>query len=706
MNHTCQEMRTGDLYETLFSESTDAMALCDIGQVILKINLSFTSLLGFTEEEAIGSRLSELFNQSLAEDSNPGQSPLRLTHYRVRVKNGTAKDISITARIVGESETLHLIVLNRDLDEIERVETELEIKNRRYEGFFMENTAPMWLVEPETGRFVEVNKVAVERYGYSAEQFRSMTIFDINRMSKKELLALMDKAARKGKNRFQFEHYLASGERLSVEVLTTGMILGGKRFVHSIMHDVTEKVIAEKALAEKTAELEQLFENAPFAIFLCDEYRTVLRVNEAAAGMFGYVVEDMTGRTIEELIVPEADQKRGLAFSDVVYLDQQVAQFDAERKRKDGSFLTISCIGFPLLLDGNTLGSYVIYQDITRRKNAERENTESRKLLETLFDAIPDPIVFKNPALEYVMANRAFEERSTLKLEAILGKRADEIHPRSLAKTCSRGDREVMRSLSSFCQTEVVESAAGRRIFETCKTPVLDETGGLKGILTISREATERLKAEAKILEMNQDLAEKVLDLNKAWEQTVHVLANASEARDAYTAGHQRRVAKLSKAIAGEMGMDETTVKQIELAALVHDIGKIEIPSEILSKPGRLSALEFQLIQTHSAAGYRILQPIEVTWPLAEIVYQHHERLDGTGYPRGLKGDGILLGSRIISVADTLEAMSSHRPYRAALGLDVAFSELEKYRGKRFDADAVDACLKVFEKGFSWEDKE
>jgi len=149
--------------------------------------------------------------------------------------------------------------------------------------------------------------------------------------------------------------------------------------------------------------------------------------------------------------------------------------------------------------------------------------------------------------------------------------------------------------------------------------------------------------------------------------------------------------------------MDRKKTRQIELAALIHDIGKIEIPSEILSKPGRLSEVEYRLIRTHPAAAYKILQSIDVPWSLADIVYQHHERMDGSGYPNGLKGDEILMEARIISVADTVEAMSSHRPYRAAKGLEAALDEVTSRRGILFDPEAVDACLRLFrEERFSF----
>ncbi|MEA1970539.1 MAG: HD domain-containing protein [Thermodesulfobacteriota bacterium] len=195
-------------------------------------------------------------------------------------------------------------------------------------------------------------------------------------------------------------------------------------------------------------------------------------------------------------------------------------------------------------------------------------------------------------------------------------------------------------------------------------------------------------------------------NLMKSMEETINALASALEMRDPYTAGHQKRVAQLAEAIAGEMNRPYDEVRGIRLAALIHDIGKIRVPSEILSKPGKLMENEFGLIKTHPQIGYDIVKKIEFPWPIADIIYQHHERLDGSGYPRGLKGDEIILQARIIAVADVVEAMSSHRPYRAALGIGKALAELTENRGILYDPDAVDACLKLFrEKGFKLEDR-
>lgn len=190
--------------------------------------------------------------------------------------------------------------------------------------------------------------------------------------------------------------------------------------------------------------------------------------------------------------------------------------------------------------------------------------------------------------------------------------------------------------------------------------------------------------------------------LRQSLEDSIAAIASTLELRDPYTAGHQRRVGVLAAAIARDLGLAEEAVRGIELAATVHDVGKIVVPAEILSKPGRPTESELVLIRGHAQAGYETLKGIKFPWPIAVIVRQHHERLDGSGYPLGLKGHQILVGARIIAVADVVEAMGSHRPYRAALGIDVALGEIEKGRGTLFDPAVVESCVRLFkEKGFS-----
>jgi putative nucleotidyltransferase with HDIG domain len=183
----------------------------------------------------------------------------------------------------------------------------------------------------------------------------------------------------------------------------------------------------------------------------------------------------------------------------------------------------------------------------------------------------------------------------------------------------------------------------------------------------------------------------------------VQAMALTVERRDPYTAGHQRRVADLARAVAAEMALSTHQIDGIRMAGLIHDLGKICVPAEILSKPGQLTELEHTLIQDHPQVGYEILKEIEFPWPVAQIVLQHHERLDGSGYPVGLSGDDIIIEAKTLAVADVVEAMASHRPYRPTLGRDMAIEEISQNRGVLYDADVVDACMKLLqEKDFQF----
>lgn len=239
--------------------------------------------------------------------------------------------------------------------------------------------------------------------------------------------------------------------------------------------------------------------------------------------------------------------------------------------------------------------------------------------------------------------------------------------------------------------------AAEPNAFIPSEISLLEEMAGdlAFGVRTLHVRA-ERDLAQQKIQQQMEKLQESL-------ESTVRVIAQMVEIRDPYTAGHQNRVADLAAAIARRMNLPDERIHGLQMAGIVHDLGKIQIPAEILSKPGKISEIEFSLIKGHARAGYEILKDIDFPWPIAQMVLQHHERLDGSGYPQGLKGEAILLEARILSVADVVEAMSSHRPYRPGLGINVALEEIGRGRGTHYDPQVVDACLTLFrEKGYAF----
>ncbi|MFH1976620.1 MAG: HD domain-containing phosphohydrolase [Pseudomonadota bacterium] len=246
-------------------------------------------------------------------------------------------------------------------------------------------------------------------------------------------------------------------------------------------------------------------------------------------------------------------------------------------------------------------------------------------------------------------------------------------------------DWELIRKDGSKCFVEMVVSL------------ITDSNNVKTGFGGIARDVTERKLAE-------EELENSFKQLRAALGGTIQALAVAVETRDPYTAGHQKRVADLSRAIASEMCLDNNQTDGIRMAGVVHDLGKISIPAEILSKPTRLSEIEYSLIKTHSQAGYDILKDVEFPWPIAQIVLQHHERIDGSGYPAGLKGEDILMEARIIAVADVVEAIASYRPYRPGLGIEKALGEIAQNKGVLYDPAVVDACLCLFrDRGYKFE---
>jgi putative nucleotidyltransferase with HDIG domain len=257
------------------------------------------------------------------------------------------------------------------------------------------------------------------------------------------------------------------------------------------------------------------------------------------------------------------------------------------------------------------------------------------------------------------------------------------------------------RAAHPICEDMLLLTRAGLEIpVGLSVSPISGSRGDFRGRVLVLRNVAQRKKAEA-------ELQGSMQALRTAFRQTVRALASMAEKRDPYTAGHQQRVARLACAIGRELGLPQESLEGLEVAGTLHDIGKVYVPAEILSKPARLSHMEMGIMKSHSEVGFEILREVTFPWPVARSVLEHHERLDGSGYPGGLKGTEISQEARILAVADVVEAMSSHRPYRAALGLPRALEEIISGRGRLYDAECVDACLALMNGGgFTFEEPE
>lgn len=314
--------------------------------------------------------------------------------------------------------------------------------------------------------------------------------------------------------------------------------------------------------------------------------------------------------------------------------------------------------------------------------------------VQKILDALPFYVTIVNKKHEILLANKAIELELKLKPEDLIGGYCPQIiHGLELGAEFEHCPLEEAVAKGGPVEKEYFDEDYQKWI-KTSIYPFEHSSSGQEvAYFHMVQDITKAKEDEAQ-------LKASILKLNNITHSIIEAITKTVEKRDPYTAGHQQRVNKLAAGIARKMGIAEEKIEGIEIAALVHDIGKIVVPIDILSKPGRINHHEYSLIQAHSETGFEILQGIEFPWPVAQIVLQHHEKLDGSGYPQGLKGDDILLEARILCVADVVEAMSSHRPYRQSLGIDRALEEISNGKGKIYDNEVVEACIQLCQDGF------
>ncbi len=448
------------------------------------------------------------------------------------------------------------------------------------------------------------------------------------------------------------------------------------------------------------SELSTLMSNLPGMAYQCadDEDWTERFVSEGCQALTGYAPQALIGNA-------------GVAYADLVYADDAEPLRQQIRAAIDGdvpwtcTYRIVTATGAVKWVwergvavkrsDGAVRVLEGFIQDVTEQHEAEEKLTLAASEWRQTFDAMHDSVCVLDAAGIVVRCNRASAEYAGMSCAGMVGTHCFEAFhaaqefvaecPYERARSTGRPESTVLRQDDRWLRETV--------------QPVFDAEGRFAGGIHVVSDITEMKQAEERLI---ASLARQ----QAMSEEVIAAIAGIVELRDPYTAGHQRRVSELASAIAVELGLGEDAVAGIRVSGMVHDVGKVIVPAEILSKPGRLSENEFMLIKGHAAAGYEILRAIEFPWPVAEVARQHHERLDGSGYPDGLKGDDILLEARIVAVADVVEAMASHRPYRAALGCEAALEEIRSGSGRRYDSAVVAACVCVLTVGtFSLDDE-
>ncbi len=333
--------------------------------------------------------------------------------------------------------------------------------------------------------------------------------------------------------------------------------------------------------------------------------------------------------------------------------------------------------------------------EILQRKVMRDERRRLQRRTEAILSAVQDGVLGLDPEGRVTFANRSAIEQLGWHQDHIGGRTLVELRalPARSPGVSGEGDNPLLDAILDCRRVLQVETTLrcrdGSPLEVAASVAPLQEDGEVRGVVLTFADIGQRKRAE-------RELRESLQQLRLSLSGTVQALGRMAEMRDPYTAGHQQRVSQLAQAIAERMGLPSEQVELVRLAALVHDIGKIGIPVELLTKPGRLADHEFQLMRTHTTVGWEILDQAHLHQAIADIARQHHERLDGSGYPDGLEGTRIRREARIIAVADTVEAMASHRPYRPSRGIDEALAEIFKQRGRHYDPEAVDACIQLF----------
>jgi PAS domain S-box-containing protein len=468
---------------------------------------------------------------------------------------------------------------------------------------------------------------------------------------------------------------------------------------------------AEAQLRRSEDNYRQLFEISPDPTVVHDG-QSFLMVNRAAAKLFALDDTGDAGADIWALLASDQRAELSDRAEKMLQSGQPTTPILVTLRALDGQTKEAEVTSAPTWWGGRQ-AMVTVFHDLTERRRAESALHDLEQAYGAVVEHAPIGMHFYalDPDGELVLAgaNKAAGDILGIDHRALVGMLVTEAWPGLLDSDLpDRYRRIALEGGVDEDESIVYDDGVVSGAFEMHAFSV-----GQRTCVVMFRDVGDRIRNEAELDQYRHHLEELVADRSRALDQAhrdieavMAVAVRAVELRDPYTAGHQRRVAELSYGIAIELGLSEEVAEHIRVAGKLHDIGKLTIPAEILSKPGKLTPLEYELVKGHSEAAYEMLSQVDIGWPLAEMVRQHHERMDGSGYPRGLLGEEMLVEARILAVADVVEAMSSHRPYRPSLGMPEAIAEIERFAGACYDEDVVAACVRIVGAGFEFADVE
>ena len=594
------------------------------------------------------------------------------------------------------------LMLERAFDlssqELIQVNEELRESEEKYR-LIAENTADLIVATDMNLRFTYISPSIMRTHGYTVEEAMNMTLEQFMTPESMQILLTVFEEEMKleatgtadpGRIRvLEVEEYKKDGSIICLELSVSSQRDKENKMIGilSVNRDITERKQAEKKLINSEEKFRMLAESSSFAIMMHQGDRWIY-ANRAAEEISGYTEKELCGMHFWDIVHPDYRdmiKERGHNRQQGKVMPRA---YEFKIIAKNGLEKWVILTGSPIQYEDKAT-ALISVTDITERKITEAALMESEIKYRRIFESFED--------LYYQTDEKGIIRVLSPSLYRLTGWSPDELIGKPVTDVYvspnDQGGLLAEISPNGFLRDYEVflKKKDGTQAYASLTASIFTDPDGRPcGIAGTLRDITERKQAE-------EERKQSFERLRKVLGATVQSISMTVEMKDPYTAGHQQRVSDLARAIATEMGLSADRREFIRTASSIHDIGKISIPSEILSKPTKLTDLEFSLIKTHSQSGYDILKDIDFPWPVADVVLQHHERMNGSGYPQGLKGDDILLEARIMAVADVVEAIGSHRPYRPSLGIDFALEEISRNKGILYDADVVDACLKLFQ---------
>ncbi len=693
-------------FRTIFDLVSDGMLIGRFGdKKFTDANKKICDMLGYTKEELLGLGLHDIILSEYL--SSVIQQAEKLSGNEIKIVRDIPllrKDKSVCFTDVTEGSIIvngeeYLVSLFRDSTERKLAEEMIVAAEEKYSTLVNSIQDAIFIIKD--GKVKYANKVFSKIVDYSEEELIGKSIEEL--VAPEDLAMVSDRYIRRMKGEqvtAEYEFRLMKKDRVTrvdVRMSVGTIIYEGGLAALGTGRDITRQKRAEETLRRKEASLRYAQSQAHLGSWEINLSAQTYSWSEEMFRIFGFDSTSgvPTFEKFESIIHPDDRERVRICFNQS--LSSQKPFHDEYRIIKpDGSIRWVEARAKPIF---DYKGKMVEYsgtaQDITERKQMENELITSESNFRHSLDDSPLGVRVVTLNGETIYANKAildiygYDNIDEMR-KIPLSKRYT---PESYAEYQKRNEKRLKgeKTPSEYKVSIVTKNGEVRHLHVLRKDIVWN---GKKQYQVIYQDVTDRRKAEEKLSQTLENLRQSI-------KATIQVLGMASEARDPYTAGHHKRVSNLARAIAAEKKLSQDIIEGIRMAGSIHDIGKLSVPGEILSKPTKLTDLEFSLIKEHSQSGYEMLKHVESPWPLAQIVQQHHERMDGTGYPQNLKGNEILMEARIIAVADVVEAMASHRPYRPALGIEAALDEIEKNKGILYDENVVDACLSLFrDKGY------